>query len=66
MMPVPETTMNKNNFPTAGKDNVRTARQIALVQPVPISSRVQEAAHEEFRPGVLALDRLHGAAPERG
>lgn len=53
---VPEATVNEDDGPMFRENDVRASRQIADVQPVPISERVEKSPDLHLRAGVLPLD----------
>ena len=53
---VPEATVNEDDGPMLWENDVRASRQIADVQPVPISERVEKSSDLHLRAGVLPLD----------
>jgi len=58
-MPMPETAVDEVDLPSAGKDQVGRAGQVAAMQAEAIAKRVDEAAHGEFRAGVLSANARH-------
>jgi hypothetical protein len=46
---MPKTAMEENNFPPAGENEVRLARQILSMQPEPVTETVQQTPQSEFR-----------------
>ena len=59
---MPEAAMHKNDLAMAGKDNVRAARQLAVVQPEPIAHSMNHAANQQFRFGIARADTGHQLA----
>ena len=58
---MPETAVDKNADAMAWQNDVWTTRQVAPVQPKTIAHRVEPAANDEFRLGVLAANAGHQA-----
>lgn len=58
-MPVPETTVDLNYGFIAGKNNVRLARKLTYMKPVPEASRVKAAPELDFDAGVFPSDPSH-------
>lgn len=63
VMPMPETSMHKNNFSFSRKDKVRCARQIISVQSVAISSMPDNTPDLEFNAAILTFHPAHDLAP---
>lgn len=62
-VPVPETPMHKNNLSTPRKDQIRAARQVAIVEAIAVSERVEDGANDHLRRGVFAANSGHAVAP---
>ena len=58
-MPVPETTIDKDNRPILPQHDIGMTGQTGMVQPVPESSRKQIFSDYHFRLGILAADSSH-------
>lgn len=64
---MPETTVDKDDGPAAGKDQVRLAGQARAVKPVSVTARVKGATNGELGFCVLGADTTHAlGAFERG
>lgn len=59
LVPMPKTSMNKNNFTSPGQRHVRLSGQVSAMKPIPISHGVHHAAHGKLRFRVLAPDAGH-------
>ena len=62
VMLMPETAMHENHLPSRREDEVRLARQVSTVQPVPVAHRMQEAPHGHFGLHSLGPDARHDLA----
>jgi hypothetical protein len=63
---MPEAAVHEDHGPEAREDNVGAAGKIATMQSVPITRRVDRAAHDHLGLGVLAADRGHNATTGGG
>ena len=61
-MPVPEAAVDEDDFPAAGKDEIRLARQVLAVQPEAVAHAVDEAADQQLDLAVLGADAAHQLA----
>ena len=59
---VPETAMNKYNYPPLGQDDIRFARNAFGMQRISKASGMQALADDGFGLGVFRLDAGHHAA----
>jgi hypothetical protein len=50
---MPETPVHENDLGAPAKDEIRTARQFAVVEAIAIAFREDEPTHEHLRTGVL-------------
>jgi hypothetical protein len=64
---VPETSIDKYNFATAGKHHVRLSGQILPVNPKAISHTMEQTSNFYLGSSILARDRthIHGALLRR-
>lgn len=53
---MPEAAVNKNDPMPDGKDKIGRARQAAVVQPISVTQRMHQPAHNHFGARVLAPD----------
>lgn len=65
LMPMPETAMYENGDPISRKHQVRFSRQFGM-KSVAKPSPVKKSPHRQFRPGILATNPRHHAAPGCG
>jgi len=56
---MPEATMNEDRETIAAKDDVGPSGKIRRVEPETMASRVERAAHQSLRRGVLPSDACH-------
>ena len=59
---MPETTMNKNHFPTTSKDDIWRSWKVLGVQAKSISRAMKKASNDHLRAGVLPSDPSHQSA----
>jgi len=57
---MPKTSMHKNHFSAAGKNQVGNAGQIPPVQAVTIPHTMDKPTDKHFRLGILAMHTSHG------
>jgi hypothetical protein len=63
-MAMPEAPMDEDDLLTAAEHEVRLAREIAAMQPVPVAHSVRDSSDSQLRRGILAADFPHiGTAP---
>jgi hypothetical protein len=63
VVPVPEASMDKDDFLEGSENQVRPAREFFGVQTVPVPHSVHNPAKGQFRTGVLRADRRHDGGP---
>ena len=56
--------MNKDHRTARREDEVGRAGKVTPVEPIPVAERVDEASHDHFGTGVLALHGPHGPAAD--
>lgn len=61
-MTMPKTAMNENSQLAAAKHYVRSPRQVANMQAIPIAKTMKKTAHDHLRAGVPSLDAPHALA----
>lgn len=59
-MPVPETSVNKDNLSAAWKNEIRLPRQARVVEPVSVTERMDKLSYGEFWAGVATA---HASQP---
>lgn len=64
LMLVPETTMDKDDFPPTAEYQIRFARQMPGVQPIAKSHSVDRSPHPNLGASVNASIRLHSDATD--
>jgi hypothetical protein len=62
LVPMPEAAVDEDDLPAWPEAQVRAAWQIAAVQPIAISERINQSAHNQLGLGVLAPDAPHALA----
>src|ERR1035438_4118109 len=58
-MGVPETSVDKYQFALPAKHDVRFARQVSTMEPIPITKAKNHSSDSHFGGGVLAGDSAH-------
>ena len=61
-MPMPEAAVHEYDFATPLEDNVGPARQAAVLKPVPVALREENASYGHLRRRVPASDGPHVSA----
>ncbi|HET8547604.1 MAG TPA: hypothetical protein VFL57_06365 [Bryobacteraceae bacterium] len=56
---MPKTSVDEDDLTPCGKHEIGMPRQVAAVQPKPVSHSVYQRAHDQFGPGVPVADRRH-------
>ncbi len=65
VMPMPEATVNEDNRPVLGKDQVGLSGEPLRMQPVAQPGRMESLADQQFRSGIPAFDSRHIPAAGR-
>lgn len=60
-MPMPETAVNKNNFLSAGEDEVWTTWEVFSVKTIPKAKSVNNLPDYNFWLGILAFNAAHNS-----
>lgn len=60
-MAVPKTAMHEDDLSPTWKNQIRTARQIPMVNPISVALGVKNFTQEQFGGRILAFHSLHGA-----
>lgn len=55
-MAMPETAVNEDGKSVAGENDVGTTRQIATMEPKPVTHLMQDGSNDQFRRGVPRAD----------
>lgn len=63
---MPKTAVDQNHSAKTGKHQIGTTRQIAHMQPVPVSEPMNERTDDPFRSRVFAAHARHQLASFRG
>ena len=64
-MPMPKTTMHKNDDFTRGKHQIRPAWKVLRMKPVPKTCAMKKTANTKFRLCILMPDKSHLPAARR-
>lgn len=65
-MPVPKTSVDKDDLAKSGKDYIWLARKILSMEPIAVTHGMDQAAHYQLGRGVFALDLAHRSAASLG
>jgi hypothetical protein len=56
---MPKTSMNENGYAVFWQNDIWFARQIASMQPISVTKRIQSLPHGQFRIRVARFDPRH-------
>jgi hypothetical protein len=61
-MPMPEATVDKDQLPASGKNQVWATRKFFFMQPIPIAERMHQASNSDFWLGIFGPNQPHTLA----